>query len=196
MSRRKKTPQRRSKPGVFRPATRVTEDELLEVESLLEAEDPDDADEAHMLVLDLEDKYPFDEVVLRLLFQTGLATEDYESMERAAVRLHRSHPRDPLVLISLGTAYLSATRPALTLRTWGTFIKLWPEREEAAEMRKEIEGLLGTRVFLELFVKVQDEWRSSRGFVEELDWRRQLEQIAEKQHRESKLIESRMKDKG
>ena len=47
--------------------------------------------------------------------------------------------------------------------------------------RKDIEGLLGTRVFLELFVKVQEEWRSSRGFVEELDWRRQLEQIAEKQ---------------
>jgi len=47
--------------------------------------------------------------------------------------------------------------------------------------RKEIEGLLGTRVFLELFVKVQAEWRSSRGFVEELDWRRQLEEIAAKQ---------------
>ena len=50
--------------------------------------------------------------------------------------------------------------------------------------RKEIEGLLGTRVFLELFVKVQEEWRSSRGFVEELDWRRQLEQIAAKQQEE------------
>jgi GTP-binding protein Era len=49
--------------------------------------------------------------------------------------------------------------------------------------RKDIEGLLGTRVFLELFVKVQDEWRSSRGFVEDLDWRRQLEQLAETQHR-------------
>src|SRR3984885_13921254 len=47
--------------------------------------------------------------------------------------------------------------------------------------RKDIESLLGTRVFLELFVKVQEEWRSSRGFVEELDWRRQLEQIAAKQ---------------
>ncbi len=47
--------------------------------------------------------------------------------------------------------------------------------------RKDIEGLLGTRVFLELFVKVQEEWRSSRGFVEDLDWRRQLESIAEKQ---------------
>ena len=47
--------------------------------------------------------------------------------------------------------------------------------------RKEIESLLGTRVFLELFVKVQEQWRSSRGFVEDLDWRRQLEQLAEKQ---------------
>jgi GTPase len=47
--------------------------------------------------------------------------------------------------------------------------------------RKDIESLLGTRVFLELFVKVQEEWRSSRGFVEDLDWRRQLELIAEKQ---------------
>jgi GTPase len=50
--------------------------------------------------------------------------------------------------------------------------------------RKDIEGLLGTRVFLELFVKVQEEWRSSRGFVEDLDWRRQLEQIAAKQQSE------------
>ena len=40
---------------------------------------------------------------------------------------------------------------------------------------KRSKSLLGTRVFLELFVKVQEEWRSSRGFVEELDWRRQLE---------------------
>jgi GTP-binding protein Era len=53
--------------------------------------------------------------------------------------------------------------------------------------RKDIEGLLGTRVFLELFVKVQDEWRSSRGFVEELDWRRQLEQLAETQQRDEKF---------
>ena len=47
--------------------------------------------------------------------------------------------------------------------------------------RKEIESLLGTRVFLELFVKVQEEWRANRGFVEDLDWRRQLEDIAAKQ---------------
>jgi GTPase len=52
--------------------------------------------------------------------------------------------------------------------------------------RKDIESLLGTRVFLELFVKVQEEWRSSRGFVEDLDWRRQLELIAEKQQADEK----------
>jgi GTPase len=47
--------------------------------------------------------------------------------------------------------------------------------------RKDIESLLGTRAFLELFVKVKEDWRSSRGFIEELDWRKQLVQIAEKQ---------------
>lgn len=41
--------------------------------------------------------------------------------------------------------------------------------------RLEIEKMTGTKVFLELFVKVKPNWRESRGFVEELDWRRQLE---------------------
>jgi GTP-binding protein Era len=44
--------------------------------------------------------------------------------------------------------------------------------------REQIESLLGTKVFLEMFVKVQAGWRDSRGFVEELDWRRQLEHIS------------------
>jgi GTPase len=44
--------------------------------------------------------------------------------------------------------------------------------------RKEIESLLGTKVFLELHVIVQEHWRESRGFVESLDWRRQLEEMS------------------
>ena len=43
--------------------------------------------------------------------------------------------------------------------------------------RIEIERMLGTKVFLELFVKVRQNWRESRGFVEELDWRKQLEHL-------------------
>jgi GTP-binding protein Era len=43
--------------------------------------------------------------------------------------------------------------------------------------RIEIEKMVGTKVFLELFVKVQPGWRESRHFVDELDWRRQLEHL-------------------
>lgn len=43
--------------------------------------------------------------------------------------------------------------------------------------RLQIEKMLGTKVFLELFVKVQPNWRQSRNFVEELDWRKQLENL-------------------
>jgi GTPase len=42
------------------------------------------------------------------------------------------------------------------------------------EARHDVERMLGTKVFLELFVKVQPGWRDSRRFVEELDWRRQF----------------------
>ena len=47
--------------------------------------------------------------------------------------------------------------------------------------RKEIESLLGTKVFLELHVIVKENWRESRGFVESLDWRRQLEDMSAKE---------------
>src|SRR5919108_799069 len=43
--------------------------------------------------------------------------------------------------------------------------------------RLQIEKMTGTRVFLELFVKVRPGWRDSREFVDELDWRRQLEKL-------------------
>jgi GTPase len=42
--------------------------------------------------------------------------------------------------------------------------------------RMQIERMLGAKLFLELFVKAEPGWRDSRRFVEELDWRRQIEQ--------------------
>jgi len=47
--------------------------------------------------------------------------------------------------------------------------------------RKEIESLLGTRVYLELHIIVEPGWRESRGFIDTLDWRRQLEDMAARQ---------------
>jgi GTPase len=43
--------------------------------------------------------------------------------------------------------------------------------------RVQIEKMVGNKVFLELFVKVEPGWRDSKLFVEETDWRRQLEQM-------------------
>jgi GTP-binding protein Era len=48
--------------------------------------------------------------------------------------------------------------------------------------RQQIERMLGTKLFLELYVKVQPGWRESRAFVEDLDWRRQLEQLSGAPH--------------
>jgi GTP-binding protein Era len=45
------------------------------------------------------------------------------------------------------------------------------------DARRDIEKMVGKKAFLELFVKVQPGWRDSRQFVEELDWRRQLESM-------------------
>lgn len=41
--------------------------------------------------------------------------------------------------------------------------------------RVRIERMLGRKVFLELYVKAEPGWRDSRQFVEDLDWRRQLQ---------------------
>ena len=63
-------------------------------------------------------------------------------------------------------------------------------KEIGTSARKQIESLLGTRVFLELHVIVQPGWRESRGFIESLDWRKQLESIATKQAEEDGEAES------
>lgn len=47
--------------------------------------------------------------------------------------------------------------------------------------RKELEALLGTKIFLEMFVKVVPDWRENPQKVRELDWHAQLEALAEHQ---------------
>ena len=54
-------------------------------------------------------------------------------------------------------------------------------KEIGTTARRKIESLLGTRVYLELHVIVEANWRESKVFVEQLDWRNQLERIAMEQ---------------
>lgn len=51
--------------------------------------------------------------------------------------------------------------------------------------RKELEQILGAKVFLETFVRVEPRWRENPSLVRQLDWRYQLEQLSESQQPES-----------
>jgi GTP-binding protein Era len=56
-------------------------------------------------------------------------------------------------------------------------------KEIGTGARRQIESLLGTRVYLELHVIVEPGWRESKAFVESLDWRNQLERLGESQNK-------------
>lgn len=51
--------------------------------------------------------------------------------------------------------------------------------------RRELEELLGTKVLLETFVRVEPRWRENPRLVRQLDWRYQLERLAERQEAEA-----------
>jgi GTPase len=99
-----------------------------------------------------------------------------ERFEEPASRRKLKDGKLPLTRISAAIYCERSGQKAILIGNQGSMLK-----RIGTTARKEIEGLLGTRVFLELFVKVKEDWRSSAGFVEDLDWRRQLEQIAENQ---------------
>ncbi len=44
-------------------------------------------------------------------------------------------------------------------------------KEAGAAARLELEAVFGRKVYLELFVKVSENWRENERFLRELDWR-------------------------
>ncbi len=83
--------------------------------------------------------------------------------------------RNPLTRIAAAIYCERAGQKAILIGKGGQKLK-----EIGTGARKQIESLLGTRVYLELHVIVEPGWRESRAFVESLDWRNQLERLAEK----------------
>lgn len=55
----------------------------------------------------------------------------------------------------------------------------------STQARKELEDILGVKVFLETFVRVQPRWRENPSIVRQFDWHYQLEQSSERQEAES-----------
>jgi GTPase len=117
----------------------------------------------------------------RILMETGeevpyasaVVIERYE--EPPADAKPRKDGKLPVTSIAAAIYCERAGQKAILIGNGGTKLKAI-----GASARKEIESLLGTRVFLELHVIVEENWRESRGFVESLDWRRQLAEMGKK----------------
>jgi GTP-binding protein Era len=122
----------------------------------------------------------------RILVETGeevpyasaVVIEQYEEAEPPAPPRKKGQPpaRLPLTRIAAAIYCERDGQKAILIGKGGAKLK-----EIGTGARKQIESLLGTRVYLELHVVVEPGWRDSRGFVESLDWRNQLEKLAESQ---------------
>jgi GTP-binding protein Era len=114
----------------------------------------------------------------RILLETG-----EEVPYASAVVVERFEEPEPVVKAPRpgSTAKLPLTRISAVIyceRSGQKAILIGKLKSIGAAARKEIESLLGTRVYLELHVIVEENWRESRYFVDSLDWRKQLEDLA------------------
>ena len=118
----------------------------------------------------------------RILVETGeevpyasaVVIERFEEPEPQAHSAKTN--KTPLTRISAAIYCEREGQKAILIGKGGSKLK-----EIGTGARKQIESLLGTRVYLELHVIVEPGWRESKTFIESLDWRNQLERIAEKQ---------------
>jgi GTP-binding protein Era len=100
------------------------------------------------VLLNTSEEIPYATTVIVESFEEG------ERLTRIAATIYCERPGQKGILVGKG---------GQMLKKIGTAARL------------QIERMLGTKVFLELYVKAEPGWRDSRQFVDELDWRRQLE---------------------
>ena len=102
------------------------------------------------VLLDTEQEIPYSTTVLVEQY------EDLPKLTRIAAAIYCERESQKPILIGKGGSML---------------------KKIGTNARKDIERMLGKKVFLELFVKVHPGWRESKQFVDELDWRRQIENM-------------------
>jgi GTP-binding protein Era len=117
----------------------------------------------------------------RILVETGeevpyasaVVIEQFEEPEPAPPGRKGAPVRLPLTRIAAAIYCEREGQKAILIGKGGSKLK-----DIGTGARRQIESLLGTRVYLELHVIVEPGWRESRSFVESLDWRNQLEKLA------------------
>lgn len=84
---------------------------------------------------------------------------------------------EPKILRIHATLYVErASQKKILIGHKGEMLK-----KVGTQARKELEALLGTKIFLEMFVKVDPDWRENPMKVRELDWHTQLQALAQDQ---------------
>jgi GTP-binding protein Era len=110
-------------------------------------------------------------------YASAVVIEQFEEPKPFVPRKKGAVPaRPPLTRIAAAVYCERDGQKAILIGKGGAKLK-----EIGSGARLQIESLLGTRVYLELRVIVEPNWRESKAFVESLDWRNQLERLAGEQ---------------
>jgi GTP-binding protein Era len=119
-------------------------------------------------------------------YASAVVIERYEEAEPPAPPRKKGQPpaRLPLTRIAAAIYCERDGQKAILIGKGGSKLK-----EIGTGARRQIESLIGTRVYLELHVIVEPGWRESQAFVESLDWRNQLEKLANNQIVEKLSVE-------
>jgi GTP-binding protein Era len=106
-------------------------------------------------------------------YASAVVIERFEEPEPFVPRKKNAVPaRAPLTRVAAAIYCERDGQKAILIGKGGAKLK-----EIGTGARRNIESLLGTRVYLELHVIVEPNWRESKSFVESLDWRNQLERL-------------------
>jgi len=107
-------------------------------------------------------------------YSSAVVIERFEEPKPFVPRKKGAVPaRPPLTRIAAAIYCERDGQKAILIGKGGAKLK-----EIGTGARRQIESLLGTRVYLELHIIVEPNWRESKAFVESLDWRNQLERLA------------------
>lgn len=114
-------------------------------------------------------------LVAELIREQVLLATEQEVPYATTVLIEQYEERDRLTRIA-ATIYCERDgQKAILIGKQGATLK-----KIGTAARFQIERLLNTKVYLELFVKVRPGWRDSRDFVQKTDWRTQLERMSGK----------------
>lgn len=111
-------------------------------------------------------------LVAEMIRERVLIETSQEVPYATAVKIERFEGSGKLTSIAAAIYCEREGQKAILIGKGGAMLK-----RIGTSARKQIERLLGTKVFLELFVKVRENWRNSESALDELDWRNQIESL-------------------